>query len=475
MGLNLQAPRGTKDLFGPEYERLEALERLCANTARLWGYSGIRTPIFEETGLFVRSIGEATDIVEKEMFTIPPRADKGDDKSYTLRPENTAGVVRAYLEHNLHKTQGLAKFFYLGPQFRRERPQAGRLREFHQFGVEALGTDSHLADVEVILLAAQVLSSALRGTKTDAQSTPPSFDFVLSLQLRLNNVGCMKPGCRDAYREKLKAELAAQKEKLCGDCQRRLERNIFRVLDCKKENCRGVCASLLAKVPTGFCLDCRNRQAAVMLGLRGMLPEGVELVEDPALVRGLDYYTSTVFEFVVKGIGAQDAVGGGGRYDGLVAEMGGPELGATGFALGLERILLAREQQAKASVKPLELKPPEELCGVLVVPLSDEHWRSVYGLAVGLRRAGFRAELDLRKRSSKALLGSLGGLSQKFDCRFAVIIGQNEVASGKVSLKDMETREQTQVDVSFLAGQLSGDMMIPPTTLIEEIQRRLRS
>jgi histidyl-tRNA synthetase len=451
---NLQAPRGTKDLFGPEYERMEALERLCAATARLWGYSGIRTPIFEETGLFVRSIGEATDIVEKEMFTIPPRADKGDDKSYTLRPENTAGVVRAYLENNLHKTQGLAKFFYAGPQFRRERPQAGRLRQFHQFGAEVLGlvkepkgdvpAAPYTAYADVILLAAEILARAgLKG-----------------LKLRYNSVGCAKPGCRDGYREKLKAELAAEKEKLCGDCQRRLDRNVFRVLDCKKPNCHGVCTEVLGKVPQEFCGDCGKQMHYVGSTIKGLLPPGVSESGDPFLVRGLDYYTGTVFEFTAEGLGAQDAVGGGGSYDGLIAEMGGPPLGATGFALGLERILIAQEAAKAASPEVpavgqlVYVAAVREVTGVEPgVPWGSGAW-SPYATAVKLRQAGFNVEFDLAADSRRAK--SHLSRASKMNARFAVIIGDDELKAQppEVTLKDMTSGDQRRVKAGDVVAEV---------------------
>jgi histidyl-tRNA synthetase len=426
-GGDVKAPQGTTDLYGDELEKLERLERLCANTAKLWGYSGIRTPVFEHTGLFVRSIGEVTDIVEKEMFTIP-RQKQGAD-SFTLRPESTAGVVRAYLENNLHKTQGLCKFSYVGPQFRREKPQKGRLRQFNQMGVEVLSCDAHLADLEVISLAAEILSRA--GLK--------------NLKLRLNSVGCPREGCRDAYRASLKAELAAAREKLCADCQRRLDRNVFRVLDCKKPNCREICASTFAKVPANFCEDCKSRQDFLVDALPGLLPEGVELVADPTLVRGLDYYTSTVFEFLADGLGAQDAVGGGGRYDGLIEELGGPSMGATGFALGLERVLIAQEAAAATS--------PEIAVGdlVCVIPVGDIA-AELYGLVAGLRRQGLNISYNLGPAGRK--IGKLLSRAEKSGASVAVIIGDDEMKAGEANLKILETREERRVKQSDLAAEI---------------------
>jgi histidyl-tRNA synthetase len=416
----IRAPRGTADLYGQELERLERLERLCANTARLWGYSGIRTPVFEHTGLFVRSIGEVTDIVEKEMFTIPRQTRKEGADSFTLRPENTAGVVRAYLEHNLHKTRGLAKFSYVGPQFRRERPQKGRLRQFNQMGVEVLGSDLHLADLEVILLAGEVLSRA----------------GLQNLKLRVNSVGCKRQGCRDEYRVNLRAALADHGEKLCGDCLRRLDRNVFRVLDCKQPNCREVCAETFEKVPAEFCEECRARQTFLLDVLPGLLPEDAELAADPTLVRGLDYYTSTVFEFLASGLGAQDAVGGGGRYDGLVEDLGGPSLGATGFALGLERVLLAQEAAGASSP---EVPVGHQVC---MLPIGDLGPRP-YELTLTLRRKGLRVSYDLGPAGKK--IGKLLGRAEKSGARVAVIIGREELAAGEANLKDMQTRAEHRV------------------------------
>ncbi len=430
-GGGIKAPRGTVDLYGEELQKLERLERLCANTAKLWGYSGIRTPIFEHTGLFTRSIGEVTDIVEKEMFTVPRQTEKKGADSFTLRPENTAGVVRAYLENSLHKTQGLTKFSYVGPQFRRERPQKGRLRQFNQMGAEVLSCDAHLADLEVILLAAEILTRA----------------GLAGLKLRLNTVGCEREGCRDAYRATLKTEFAASKEKLCGDCQRRLDRNVFRVLDCKKPNCREVCASTFEKVPAEFCEECKSRQSFLVETLPGLLPEGVELLADPTLVRGLDYYTSTVFEFLAGGLGAQDAVGGGGRYDGLIEELGGPSLGATGFALGLERVLIAQEA-AKACSPEVAIGAP-----VCMIPIGDLGPRP-YELALGLRREGLRVSYDLGPAGKK--IGKLLGKAEKSGASVAVIIGQEELEAGEANVKVLATREERRVKQADLASEIRG-------------------
>ncbi|MHC4915741.1 MAG: histidine--tRNA ligase [Planctomycetota bacterium] len=438
-GGSIQAPRGTRDIFGEEFERLERLERLCANTAGIWGYSGIRTPVFEHTGLFTRSIGEITDIVEKEMFTIPRRTEKEGADSFTLRPENTAGVVRAYLEHSLHKTQGLTKLCYVGPQFRREQPQEGRYRQFHQMGVEILGLKKsvsaadYAAYAEAMLLAAEILDRAgLKG-----------------LKLRYNSVGCKAEGCRDGYRQSLKSGLSSRLEELCGDCRKRIDRNIFRVLDCKKPNCRAVCESLLQEVPQKFCDGCERQRAVVSEQLNQLKPADVEIISDTFLVRGLDYYTGTVFECVAGGLGAQDAVGGGGSYDGLIEDLGGPSLGATGFALGLERVLLSLAESKTSVPEPPTVGPMVYVASAVAAATSGPTLNQ-FGLAVKLRQKGIRTEFDLAGRRLKAQLKQ----ANRLGARLAVIIGEEEEARGEANLKDMETREERRVKQSDLAAEI---------------------
>ncbi len=464
-GGSIQAPRGTRDIFGDELERLERLERLCANTAKIWGYSGIRTPVFEHTGLFTRSIGEVTDIVEKEMFTIPRQTDKAGADSFTLRPENTAGVVRAYLEHNLHKTQGLTKLWYVGPQFRRERPQKGRLREFNQMGVEVLGLqkgDSQerrsppIANLEVMLLATDILNRAgLKGR----------------VVLGYNTVGCDQPGCRDRYREELKELLAKEEEKLCSDCRKRIERNVFRVLDCKKPNCRAVCEELLTwhsqERPEAFCEHCKAEIEFIKNRL-DQFQEGYASARSWFLVRGLDYYTGAVFELSAQGLGAQDAVGGGGRYDGLIEELGGPSVGATGFALGLERILIAQQDAGVDAFEIPDVGPLVYVAPMLPPgPSSSDFFGygtesqlqmadDAFRLTVILRRKGFRTEFDLLKHGRK-IANSLRRASQ-LGARFAVIVGEMEAKQQEVKLKDMETREERRVKQADLAAEIWKDI-----------------
>jgi histidyl-tRNA synthetase len=296
-------------------------------------------------------------------------------------------------------------------------------------GVEVLACASHLADLEVILLATEVLSRA----------------GLENLKLRVNSVGCTREGCRDAYRDSLMDKFSAEKDKLCGDCQRRLDRNVFRVLDCKKPNCREVCAITFEKVPADFCEECAARQKFLLEALPGLLPEGVELLADPTLVRGLDYYTSTVFELLASGLGAQDAVGGGGRYDGLIEELGGPKLGATGFALGLERVLIA---QGEAGASSPEVPVGRQAC---LLPIGDLG-PGPYELAMGLRREGLRVSYDLGPAGRK--IGKLLGRAERSGASVAVIIGQEELEAGEAKVKMLATREEHRVKQSDLAVEV---------------------
>ena len=402
--MDVQAPLGTEDILPEQAALWQQVEATARAVFARYGYGEIRTPIFESTRLFVRSIGETTDIVEKEMYTLG----EGDD-SLTLRPEATAPVVRAYLEHNLHKTKAFQKLYYIGPMFRHERPQAGRKRQFHQIGVEAIGATNPLLDAEVIDVACRFYAEL----------------GLSGYRVRLNAIGT--PESRSGYRDLIKGELSGQLAKLCPDCQRRIDRNVFRVLDCKREQCRAITRELpriLDHLPEAE----REHFAAVCGALESA---GVAFEEDAYLVRGFDYYTGTVFEITHSGLGAQDALCGGGRYDNLIEDLGGPSLGAVGFAMGVERILMALEASEEAiAPEPLDL---------YIVTMGEDARGAVFGDLSALRRAGLAADTDYEGRSLKAQMRT----ANKLGARFVTVVGGDELASGTLTLKEMATGEQT--------------------------------
>ena len=360
------APRGTRDILPSDSSKWRKIEAIARDICQRFGYEEIRTPMFEHTELFLRGIGDTTDIVSKEMYTMTDRG----GRSITLRPENTASVVRAYLENKLYAEQGTSRLYYIGPMFRYDRPQAGRFRQFHQFGVEAIGAKGPLVDAEIIALAVQYLHTL----------------GLSELRLLVNSVGC--PTCRPVYREKLQAFLQPQFAQLCEDCQSRFERNPMRILDCKNETCR----TLVKDAPRMLdvlCDECGEH----FDGLKTLLTAGgMTFVVDTSLVRGLDYYTKTAFEIQYTPLGAQSAVCGGGRYDGLIAECGGSQTPGIGFAIGMERVLLAMEQQG--------LLADEKAAPTVYVACQGEQAQTAaFQLAVELRCRGLAVEMDVLDRS----------------------------------------------------------------------------
>ncbi len=405
------APRGTKDILPEQIAGWQLLEKKIRELCALYGYEEIRTPTFEHTELFQRGIGEGTDVVDKEMYTFTDRG----GRSITLRPENTASVVRAYLQNKLYANAGLVKLFYIGSMFRYDRPQAGRLREFHQFGVEALGEKNPAVDAEIILLAWDFL----RGLG------------LTDLKLKINTVGC--PACRPIFRRKLTEFFTAEADELCGDCRRRLEKNPLRILDCKVDGLKEFMDDA-PKIETCLCDDCREHFA----GVKNLLTAaGVEFTVDNRLVRGLDYYTKTAFEIQYAPLGAQSAVAGGGRYDGLIREIGGDDTPAVGFAAGLERILLALELQ-----KCL----PESTKKITAFVVSSGEAAQVYAfkLLTDLRRKNFSAAMDFGKKSLKAQMKQ----AAKSGAKFALIVGEDEVANSTVTVKNLETSAQETIPVA---------------------------
>ena len=412
-----RAPRGTSDILPEEQVYWRYIEQKVVNICQLYGYERIDSPVFEDTGLFTRSVGAGTDIVEKEMYTF---ADKGGNK-ITLRPEGTAPVCRAYLEHGLHNRPQPVKLYYLCAIFRYERPQAGRYRQHFQFGCEAIGDDDPTIDAEVIDLAWQFyLSLGLH-----------------HLTLQLNSIGCKQ--CRPGYLRALKDYYANYSKELCADCKVRLKRNPLRLLDCKKSSCQQV-ADAAPRSVDHLCPQCQTHF--------NRLKEYLKLLQIPLavnhrLVRGLDYYTRTVFEIQPEAAGTQSTLCGGGRYDDLIEELGGKPTPAIGFAMGIERIILNLKQQAI----PI---PPLPRPQVFIANIGDEARDEAIKLASRLRQSGVGIIVATGNKSLKAQLRQANNLG----VRYAVIIGEEEVKSGTASFRDMTTAEQKTVTASQLVGLL---------------------
>lgn len=413
--MGFQKPTGTQDLLPGVVERWQFIEEKARDLCRRFNYREIRTPIFEQTSLFERGVGETTDIVEKEMYTF---LDKGD-RSMTLRPEGTAGVVRSYVENKLYGEPDVSKLYYIGPMFRYERPQAGRQRQFHQFGIEAIGAIDPAIDAEVISLGYELCRElGLQGVTA-----------------QINSVG--NPQSRTDYREKLIAFLTPMRETLCKDCQSRIDRNPMRVLDCKVDQDKFTNApSILDSLDE----ECLSHFEQVKTYLTEM---GVDYSINHRLVRGLDYYTLTAFEYKAQGIGAIDTVGGGGRYNGLVAEVGGPDQPGVGLAIGLERIQLILENQniQIQGIKPLD---------VYLVALGEAADKEITKQLFKLRQAGISAERDYLGRKMKAQFKS----ADRMQARYTAILGDDELARGEIAVKFMETGEQRTVKLEDLANEL---------------------
>jgi len=404
-----RAPKGTKDVLPEQSYQWQYLEALIRGIVKKYGFLEARTPVIEHTELFLRGVGETTDIVQKEMYTF---LDKGE-RSITLKPEGTAGIVRMFVENNLFGETQPTKVYYLNnPVFRYERPQAGRLREHHQFGVEFFGASKPSADAECISVATELLSTL--GCE--------------GLTVRLNSIGC--PKCRPAYHEALKTYLRGHVDELCETCKVRLEQNPLRVLDCKVESCQKV-ANAAPVISDYLCDECRDHQSKLIVLLDGM---GISYELDPRLVRGLDYYTKTVFEIVSNSIGSQSAVCGGGRYDGLVEEIGGPHVPAVGFGLGMERLLLVLESIGKQIPKPVRYD-------LYLASMGEKAEEAAFSLAFQLRKAGVSVEIDHIGRSVKAQFK----YADKIGARYVLVLGENELAANKGKLKRMSDGQETEL------------------------------
>ncbi len=411
----IKTVRGCKDIYGEDAEIFRKTENVLRETVRKYGFKEIIPPVLEYSELFERSVGEGTDIVEKEMYTF---TDKGG-RSVTLRPEMTASVARAYVEHHFETMPSPLKLFYVGPCFRYEKPQKGRYREFYQFGVEVLGDESPLLDAEVISLAYEIAENL--GLK--------------NLKVRLNSIGCKN--CRPNYKKALQEALKPHYDELCEDCKRRFYTNPLRILDCKKE--KDELKNSLPKITDYLCDECKEHFEKVKKYL-DMMNIPYEL--DNTLVRGLDYYTKTVFEVVSEHLGAQNALLGGGRYDYLIEELGGRHTPGLGFAIGMERLVEV--------VKAQGTKKGEEK--LIYVAYMDGFEKNAFSIASTLRKAGFTVIIDSKGGS----VGKQMKRASKRNAAFSVIIGEEEANKGTVQLKDMEKKEQKEVKIEELVSEIGG-------------------
>jgi histidyl-tRNA synthetase len=404
----IQSLKGFKDILPGETEKWAFIEQTARKLFQIYCYSEIKTPILEKTELFARAIGTYTDIVEKEMYTFEDR----NNEWVTMRPEATASVLRAFLEHHLETRQPIQRLFSIGPMFRHERPQKGRLRQFHQINAECIGSPSPYMDAEAIFLLVQILSEL----------------GLTNFRLHLNSLGC--PVCRPSYSSAMLDFLEDKKWLLCPDCQRRMETNPLRVLDCKVERCQ----EELAQAPTILSFNCAGCQSHFQMVQDLIAPLSIEFVVDPRLVRGLDYYCRTTFEVTARHLGSQDAVAGGGRYDGLLREMGGPDLPAIGFAIGLERVALLLPFQERWNRPPL----------VYLAPLGREAQTKAYDLLRRLHKKEIPALMEYEDKSLKSLLRR----ADKIGSPYVAILGSEELRKDSILIRDLNRQTQEEIPLS---------------------------
>ena len=411
MAVKIQKPRGTMDIFPKDALIWQKIEKKAREAAGLYGFGEIRTPTFEELSLFKRGVGEVTDVVQKEMYTFTDR----EERQFALRPEGTASVVRAIIENGKASDAMPLRYYYLINCFRYEKPQAGRSREFFQFGTEMFGTKDASADATVISLANHLIKSL------DIKDT----------HLHINSIGC--PECRPKYREALVSYFKAHEDKLCDTCKERLKTNPLRVLDCKSP----ICSEIAKGAPNTIdylCPECDEHFEDLKSYLDA---EGIEYTVDTRIVRGLDYYTKTVFEFICNSIGAQSTICGGGRYDGLMEQLGGPALPGIGFGMGLTRLILAMEASGSTQL--------EETCPALyIAPMGKEAKKKALEITSSLRKNGIYAECDICGRSLKAQMK----YADKIGAKYTLILGDSELESGKAQLKDMSQSSQEEIEIS---------------------------
>ncbi len=416
MALISQKPKGTQDVKPGEVCKWHTVEKLASETAECFGFREIRFPTFENTRLFNRSVGDTTDVVQKEMYSVTAKsaANGKDADDFTLRPEGTAGAARAVIENGMLNDALPQKVYYIISCFRHEKPQAGRLREFHQFGAEMYGSALPSADAEMIALAKSYIGRL----------------GIRDVELNINSIGC--PKCRSEYHKALKEYFGKHKEELCDTCRERLEKNPMRILDCKSPVC-GEIAKDAPVILDFLCGECREHFEKLKKNLAAM---EIDYTVNPKIVRGLDYYTRTVFEFVSNSIGAQGTICGGGRYDGLIEELGGNPAPALGFAMGLERLIMTMENQGCKFIEPKK-------CDIYIAAMDEAALEKAMALAAQLRGEGFRAEYDLAGRGLKAQMK----YADKIGAAFSMVLGSNELESGKAMLKNMSTGVQEEISL----------------------------
>jgi len=412
----MQTIRGFRDILPEHIALWQKVEKEAVDLFEAFGFKEIRIPILEKTQLFARSIGEATDIVEKEMYTFADR--KGD--KLTLRPEATASIVRSYIQHKMYATDPVRKFFMTGPMFRRERPQKGRYRQFYQIDAEVFGVESGLIDSQLIYLLNELFKRL----------------GLTGLSAHINSLGC--PKCRPSFQKALLEFLELKKDKLCDNCLRRIDKNPLRILDCKGRDCQEAIKDAPATLDY-LCNDCSEHFDLVKTTLE---EQGVDFIVDKTLVRGLDYYTRTAWEILTTSLGAQSAVAGGGRYDGLVKELGGPDTPAIGFAIGFDRLVEVMEQIGEGlSNSDLDL---------FIISLGNTAMKKGYLWSCELNQAGIKTDIDYRGKSLKALMKR----ANKFNARYVLIVGENEFDQNAAVLRNMNTKDQVSIDIDTLIPEL---------------------
>ncbi len=421
MAKNFSLPRGATDILPQDIPLWIHIEKTARQILNLYGYQEIRTPLFEETELFARSMGQTSDVVQKQMLTLQPSKspenEKAESAHYALRPEGTASVVRSYIENHLDKKESLSKLFYIGPMFRGERPQKGRLRQFHQIGVEAIGpgTASPYLDAEVIACSMYLLKSL----------------GVSGAQLKINTLGTYAN--KEEFKNILRGKLSGKLSELCWDCQNRFERNVLRILDCKVPACK----MAVQKLKLNY--EWLDAESKTYFDTMKKILSGLNVIykEDPYLVRGLDYYTHTVFEISDSSLGSQDAVGAGGRYNNLITELGGPQVDAIGFALGIERIILA--QQGKIQV-------PQPSLDIFVIAMEEKFIKNAFALVQQIRHNGLSADASYEGSSMKSQMRQ----ANKRNARYVMILGEDEIKANEVALKNMQNGDQEKVSLNLI-------------------------